>query len=243
MRRSWYGRVVGLGLALVALAAAGCGEVEDAPDGSTITFTPESWALTFTTADCTVFYANQRRFTVTLRNGDGLPLDNVEMTLTSYNPVFPLMMSDGTILTPDASGLTRVRRTTDDNGNVILDVAIANCQTGDDIEARTGTAFGSGRIEVKQGGTASNGAPTAAATSTPSPATGPAPLLVNFDASTSSDPDGDPLTYTWDFGDGSPTATGVTSSHTFAFGSWTVTLTVDDGSGGTDIFTIAVNAT
>jgi len=58
---------------------------------------------------------------------------------------------------------------------------------------------------------------------------GEAPLEVDFDASASFDPDGDPLTYSWDFGDGS-TATGVMTNHTFAqIGAFTVTLTVDDG--------------
>ncbi|CAL2057315.1 glycoside hydrolase family 48 protein [Tenacibaculum sp. 190524A05c] len=62
---------------------------------------------------------------------------------------------------------------------------------------------------------------------------GEAPLLVSFDASNSSDPDSDSLTYTWDFNDGN-TATGVMSQNTFTSkGNYSVTLTVDDGKGGT----------
>jgi uncharacterized protein YkwD/PKD repeat protein len=52
-------------------------------------------------------------------------------------------------------------------------------------------------------------------------------------AEQASDPDGDALTYGWDFGDGG-TATGGTPSHVYADeGTYLVTLTVQDGNGGT----------
>jgi len=46
----------------------------------------------------------------------------------------------------------------------------------------------------------------------------------------SGDPDGDPLTYSWDFGDGSPLQQGITVSHNYSEGgTYPVILTVDDG--------------
>ncbi len=53
-----------------------------------------------------------------------------------------------------------------------------------------------------------------------------------FDGSASTDPDGDPLTYRWNFGDGSPSASGAKVSHSYvAGGTYPVVLEVDDGTG------------
>ncbi|HET8754993.1 MAG TPA: LamG-like jellyroll fold domain-containing protein [Solirubrobacteraceae bacterium] len=69
--------------------------------------------------------------------------------------------------------------------------------------------------------------PTAVIAGTPT--SGPAPLTVTFSSAGSADPEGGPLTYRWDFGDGT-TSTQANPSHTYAeSGAYTVRLTTSDG--------------
>jgi PKD repeat protein len=71
---------------------------------------------------------------------------------------------------------------------------------------------------------------------------GVAGIAVSFNGTGSTDPDGDPLSYSWDFGDGTPAGSGATPSHAYATtGVKTVTLTVSDGKGGSDTDTVLVN--
>ncbi len=59
-------------------------------------------------------------------------------------------------------------------------------------------------------------------------------LDVSFNGGTSTDPDGSITAYAWNFGDGT-SGTGATPQHTYnAPGTYPVTLTVTDNSGGTD---------
>jgi hypothetical protein len=68
----------------------------------------------------------------------------------------------------------------------------------------------------------------------PTSTSGSPPLMVAFDGTASSDPDNDPLTFTWDFGDGTAPGTGPTPpAHQYSQrGLYTVTLTVSDGMPG-----------
>lgn len=76
------------------------------------------------------------------------------------------------------------------------------------------------------------------------PTMGAAPLKVTFDASNSTDPNsGDVLTFTWNFGDSSPQATGQIITHTYdSAGRYAATLTVQDDKGGSDSATIDILA-
>src|SRR5205823_13711142 len=60
--------------------------------------------------------------------------------------------------------------------------------------------------------------------------TGTVGETVVFDGSASADPEGHALTYSWNFGDGSPMASGVAAAHLYESpGRYTVSLTVSDG--------------
>ncbi len=95
---------------------------------------------------------------------------------------------------------------------------------------------------------AGNQPPSAVASAAPS--FGTTPLGVVFNGAGSTDPEGLPLTYSWNFGDGSPLATIANPSHTF-FGplgqptTYNVTLSVRDSSNQTAIAqtSVAVNDT
>ncbi len=69
------------------------------------------------------------------------------------------------------------------------------------------------------------------------------PLEVQFSSDESSDPDLDPLTFLWDFGDGTPTSTEANPLHTYTVdGVYTATLTVEDGQGGVSTDTVGITA-
>ena len=101
-------------------------------------------------------------------------------------------------------------------------------------------------MKIAYGG---NRPPVAVATATS--LTGTSPLSITFTGSNSSDPDGDPLTYEWDFGDGSSFVTAANPTHVFvakpgAQGQglilgYTVQLKVTDNKGLAAITTLRVS--
>jgi glucose/arabinose dehydrogenase/PKD repeat protein len=99
---------------------------------------------------------------------------------------------------------------------------------------------GAGTISrVTYVGAGQNRNPVAVGTATPT--SGTAPLTVAFSAAGSSDPDGDPLSFAWSFGNGA-TASGASTNHTYSgVGSYTATLTVSDGRGGSNARSFAIS--
>ena len=78
--------------------------------------------------------------------------------------------------------------------------------------------------------TTTTGAPVALASA--SPTSGFAPLVVTFDSTGSSPGSAGNLTYTWSFGDGSPTESGTSATHTYEnVGTYTATLTLTNDAG------------
>ena len=69
-------------------------------------------------------------------------------------------------------------------------------------------------------------------------------LVCTFNGTTSTDPENGPLTYDWDFGDGTAHGTGATTTHTYAdAGDRTATLVVTDNKGATSSITKTASPT
>ena len=75
---------------------------------------------------------------------------------------------------------------------------------------------------------------------------GPGPLNVNFTGNTSFDPEGGSISYSWNFGDGSPVVTTANPSHSFSSGNsnpkkFVVKLTVKDSVNATSIDSLFIS--
>jgi PKD repeat protein/glucose/arabinose dehydrogenase len=101
-----------------------------------------------------------------------------------------------------------------------------------------GGAFGTDTVQITVSDPPGNMAPSVEAGVLPG--SGPAPLEVLLTAA-GTDPDGDSLTYSWAFGDGGAPGTGESLRHTYDDpGTYTATVTVSDGHGGTDTASVEV---
>ena len=102
------------------------------------------------------------------------------------------------------------------------------------------SSYGSiGRYAMSVSAPVAGDAPAAVISS--SATTGVAPLTVSFSAAGST---GTIASYEWNFGDGSPIATGISTSHSYTVpGSYSATLKVTNSAGYADTRAIAVTAT
>ena len=155
----------------------------------------------------------------------------------------------GSIFYGDFSQGWLKRLTVDSDGHVTGSVDFATDWAGTAIEqAPDGTIvypeFGwdPGTGAIKQiVYTQGNRTPIAKAAGTPT--SGSAPLKVAFSSAGSQDPDGDPLTYEWDFGDGTSASSAAAPTHTYTrTGNFTARLTIRDGRGLTGTATVPIAA-
>jgi PKD repeat protein len=229
------------------------GSASSDSDGDSLTF---AWdygdGITGTGATPTHAYASAGTFTVTLTVSDGRGGTNSATTHALISPApnhppvavtgGPYTGTAGVALTFDGTG------SSDPDGDTLSfswDFGDGNSGTGSS-PSHTYAAAGTFTVTltVTDPHTASDSS-TAQATILPpanqlpvavsgGPYSGTAGIAVAFDGSASSDPDGDTLSFSWNFGDGA-NGTGARPSHTYAApGTFTVTLTVDDGRGGTN---------
>jgi glucose/arabinose dehydrogenase len=102
------------------------------------------------------------------------------------------------------------------------------------------TNYTAGQIRRIDYTAANNRAPEAVIDA--SPTFGPLPLTVTFDGRDSSDPDGDPLTYKWDFGDGTSSTSSQPTKTYQNDQKYKVVLTVSDGRGGRGTDSVTIDA-
>ena len=168
----------------------------------TVNYTPVIYTPPVTNGTAGIMYS----FTIKAADPNCDPLS---YTLTSFPPDMWIDQSNGQITwLPDATGEYHV-------------TALANDGKGG-TDTLSWTIVVDGIPPVNRIPTADAGGPYCGEVNEP----------IAFDGTGSLDPDNDPLTFHWEFGDGS-TGSGICPSHTYpAPGTYTVTLTVFDGRGG-----------
>jgi glucose/arabinose dehydrogenase/regulation of enolase protein 1 (concanavalin A-like superfamily) len=162
-----------------------------------------------------------------------LPIDGAAAAIAAYSgPVFPKQYDnvvffgdynrqDIEAVAFDPTYHTEISDTVFDNAAG----TISDLQEGPDGNLYFVSVFGNTFSEIYTTGPFP---PVASVSSSPN--AGLAPLTAQFSSAGSSDPYGLPLTYSWDFGDGSPVSTDANPSHTYTTtGTYTATLTVSNG--------------
>jgi hypothetical protein len=184
--------------------------------------------------------ASQSRITVEARDANGQPLPNVAVRaeIVANNTFVDFGSLSARTLVTDSNGKAFVTYTAPAPvSGPIPTLAIlftptgcgsvpATCAGGSDAANQTPRAI---TLRLVPPGTISAGGPTPAFTF--APATPTAFTDVQFDASSSVAAVGSAIvTYSWNFGDNT-SGLGVTTSHRFAAGTWSVTLTTIDSNG------------
>jgi PKD repeat protein len=154
----------------------------------------------------------------------GVEADAIPMTASGSDPagasdplVFTWDFGDGT---PTGTGPSLSHAYADD-GSYTVTVTVDDGDGGSDVETATAVV--------------SNANPSVTSATIPG---GDEGEILSFGAS-GSDPAGpnDPLSFAWDFGDGTPTASGAAVTHAYADdGDFTVTVLATDGDGGWDSY-------
>ena len=186
---------------------------------------------------------------VSVSGGDGAPYSSTDLITLSGSASDPEtgiesfdVTLNGTPIPVDASNSFTTTETltagaytlllTAVNGVSVSNQAAATFQVTEAPSDGGGTGGGTGGgADDGNGGGTGNRAPTVSLLA--APLSGQAPLNVSFTAS-ANDLDGDEVSYLYSFGDGETTAGAPAASHTYTEdGSYTATVTVADGKGGT----------
>ena len=178
------------------------------------------------------------------RSGATPPVANVTASPTTVDAGVPVQFdgsastdADGTIVAWDwqfGDGTTANTAVADHPYGAAGTYTAVLTVTDDDGEAASATVT----VTVTAG---ADLPPVAAFTA--SAVSGVAPFTVNVDASTSFDPESGPLSYAWDWGDGTAPGAGVSATHTYDTpGTFTAVLTVTDLAGLQGAATLAITA-
>ena len=156
---------IGLGVVVSAwvFALSGCGgEGNGAPDGSAVTISPSGATWKVAGPGCAGTDFNFHVFNITVRNSDGVPLNNVDLYVTldlaANNATTAQIMrlyddpewQGGSSTLPQNQKSTPYVTKTDGYGSkrLVVGVDIGGCTYTGSLNVYSGTAFGSASISV-----------------------------------------------------------------------------------------------